>query len=193
MLFSLALNGDLSPGQISWTVFALQTAIIWRVVGWVRQSKSQAEDIEVIGRNCPRLKSFTVNKVFDWSQNDEDALAIANYMPELCHLDLCGSDVTNDGLEGILIGCPRLESLDLRICCNLNLECNLGKLFTQGIKDFMMWKNILISKGWLTPWSHCAILCLFLFLIMLFIFILILHFVDFSLCLASCCYTLSGC
>nr|KAJ0198455.1 hypothetical protein LSAT_V11C700354250 [Lactuca sativa] len=98
----------------------------------------RAEDIEVIGRNCPRLKSFTVNKVFDWSQNDEDALAIANYMPELCHLDLCGSDVTNDGLEGILIGCPHLESLDLRICCNLNLECNLGKLFTQGIKDFMM-------------------------------------------------------
>lgn len=98
----------------------------------------KVEDIEVIGRNCPRLKSFTVNKVFDWSQNDEDALAIANYMPELCHLDLCGSDVTNDGLEGILIGCPRLESLDLRICCNLNLECNLGKLFTQGIKDFMM-------------------------------------------------------
>ncbi|CAH1448677.1 unnamed protein product [Lactuca virosa] len=98
----------------------------------------RAEDIEVIGRNCPWLKSFTVNKVFDWSQNDGDALAIANYMPELRHLDFCGSDMTNDGLKAILIGCPHLESLELRMCSNLNLEGNLGKFCTQRIKDFMM-------------------------------------------------------
>ncbi|CAH1448698.1 unnamed protein product [Lactuca virosa] len=95
------------------------------------------KDIEVIGRNCPQLKSFTVNKVFQWSHNDEHALAVANYMPELRHLDLCGSNMTNDGLEAILIGCPHLESLDVRMCSNLNLEGNLGKLCTERIKDFM--------------------------------------------------------
>lgn len=97
------------------------------------------EDIEVIGRNCPLLKSFKLNKEFSRPhiEFDGDAFAIANSMPELCHLQLFGNKMTNEGLQAILHGCPHLESLDVRRCFNLNLAAgNLGKLCVERIKDF---------------------------------------------------------
>ncbi|CAH1448701.1 unnamed protein product [Lactuca virosa] len=96
------------------------------------------EDIELIGQNCPHLKSFKLNKEFRRPriENDDDALAIANNMPELRHLQVFGSKMSNDGLEAILNSCPHLESLDVRRCFNLNLGGNLGKLCIERIKDF---------------------------------------------------------
>ncbi|KAL7590954.1 putative F-box/LRR-repeat protein 23 [Lactuca sativa] len=75
------------------------------------------EDIEVIGQNCPQLKSF---KVFDviytrpYIEYDDLAVAIANNMPGLRHLQIYGHEMTNDGLKAILNGCPLLQSLDVR-------------------------------------------------------------------------------
>ncbi|KAI3680981.1 hypothetical protein L6452_35761 [Arctium lappa] len=96
------------------------------------------EDIEVIGRNCPHLKSFKMKTEFRQShiECDADALAIASSMPALRHLQLFGSKMTDDGLQVILQGCPHLESLDLRRCFNLKLGGNLGKLCKERIKDF---------------------------------------------------------
>nr|XP_043618639.1 putative F-box/LRR-repeat protein 23 [Erigeron canadensis] len=98
-----------------------------------------AEDIEVIGTNCPQLKSFKLNKEFrrPHIECDGDALAIANAMPELRHLQLFGNKMTNAGLEAILHGCPHLEFLDVRRCFNLDLGGSLGKLCMERIRFFM--------------------------------------------------------
>ena len=45
---------------------------------------------------------------------EDEALAIAETVPGLRHLQLFGNRMTNDGLKAILDGCPQLESLDLR-------------------------------------------------------------------------------
>ncbi|KAE8683177.1 putative F-box/LRR-repeat protein 23 [Hibiscus syriacus] len=80
--------------------------------------------LETIGRSCPLLKSFKLNlqqcKSFHYVSDDE-ALAIAQTMPELCHLELLGNGLTNEGLQAILNGCPHLEYLDLRQCFNVCL------------------------------------------------------------------------
>ncbi|KAI9122501.1 hypothetical protein K1719_006341 [Acacia pycnantha] len=107
--------------------------------------------LEVIGQNCPNLKSLKFNmEVFRCShiepddealaiaalhiEPDDEALAIATTMPELCHLQLFGNKLTNTGLHAILDSCSHLESLDLRYCFNLNLEGPLGKRCTEQIK-----------------------------------------------------------
>ncbi|XP_041027034.1 putative F-box/LRR-repeat protein 23 [Juglans microcarpa x Juglans regia] len=88
------------------------------------------EPLEAVGRCCPLLKSLKFN-----SQGyrrpriecDEEAIAIAENMTELRHLQLFGNKLTNDGLKAILDGCHHLESLDLRQCFNVNLTGNLGR------------------------------------------------------------------
>ncbi|KAI3709977.1 hypothetical protein L2E82_39748 [Cichorium intybus] len=94
-----------------------------------------AKDIEEIGQNCPKLKSFTMNHAYDGPHNDDNALAIANNMPELRHLQVIGDNMTRIGLEGILNGCPHLESLDVRRCFYLRLGGKFGKLCMERIKD----------------------------------------------------------
>ncbi|GKD37024.1 F-box protein SKIP19-like protein [Tanacetum coccineum] len=96
------------------------------------------EDIEIIGSSCPNLRSFKLNKEFRRRhiECDGDAIAIANTMPELRHLQLFGNKMTNDGLQAILHNCPHLESLDVRRCSNLNLSGSLAKLCKERIKDF---------------------------------------------------------
>ncbi|CAI9262586.1 unnamed protein product [Lactuca saligna] len=96
------------------------------------------EDIKVIGRNCPQLKSFEMDMTITGSfiKYDDDALAIANNMPELRHLQVFGSKMTNYGFKAILNGCPHLESLDVRWCYKINLDMNLLKECMERIKDF---------------------------------------------------------
>ncbi|XP_047321198.1 putative F-box/LRR-repeat protein 23 [Impatiens glandulifera] len=81
--------------------------------------------LELVGRNCPGLKSLTYNikgmfppVYFDYDDDDghyssNEAFAIARSMPELRHLSLFGNQMYNDGLEVILDYCPHLESLVL--------------------------------------------------------------------------------
>ncbi|XP_015166631.1 putative F-box/LRR-repeat protein 23 [Solanum tuberosum] len=102
-------------------------------------------DIEVIGRSCSQLKSFTLNVCgfrggltgFRRLQInvDDQAHAIALNMPELQHLALFGNTMTNEGLCAILDGCPLLESLDLRHCYSIDLEGDVGTRCRQQIID----------------------------------------------------------
>ncbi|CAH1448688.1 unnamed protein product [Lactuca virosa] len=100
----------------------------------------QAKDIEVIGRNCSQLKSFKIcmitRKPFIIYTCDDHAVAIANNMPELRHLQIYGDEMTNDGLEAILNGCPHLQSLDIYMRCRFNLDGNLVQRCVERIKDF---------------------------------------------------------
>lgn len=65
---------------------------------------------------------------------DEEAVAIAENMPELQHLQLIGNKMTDDGLLTILNDCPYLESLGMRQCFNLRFGGNLRTKCSQQIK-----------------------------------------------------------
>ncbi|TKY71945.1 putative F-box/LRR-repeat protein 23 [Spatholobus suberectus] len=97
------------------------------------------DSLEAIGRCCPQLKSLKFN-MEDYRQieSDEEAFAIAETMPKLCHLQLFGNKLTNDGLLAILDGCPHLESLDLRQCFNVNLGGSLGRRCAEQIKNLRL-------------------------------------------------------
>ncbi|CAK9164410.1 unnamed protein product [Ilex paraguariensis] len=116
------------------------------------------EAIEAVGRSCPRLKSFKLNKAgctrFHIS-GDKDALAIAENMPELRHLQLFGNKMTNDGLQAILDGCPQLESLDLRLCFNVNLAGSLGRRCSEQIKDLRHPDDSTEDYGFYAEISEC--------------------------------------
>ncbi|XP_026405303.1 putative F-box/LRR-repeat protein 23 [Papaver somniferum] len=92
---------------------------------------SFSEDmIKTVGKACPQLTSFRLNcRGFRLPrlESDEEALAIAENMPQLRHLHLFGNKLTNVGLRAILDGCLHLESIDLRQCFNVNLEGDLLK------------------------------------------------------------------
>ncbi|KAL6136509.1 hypothetical protein ACLB2K_061804 [Fragaria x ananassa] len=123
------------------------------------------EALEAIGRHCPLLKSLKLNKRHDIPyvrdgcklaqrhhhyqvfgskkrskglHDDGDALAIAGTMHCLQKLQIFGNKVTNMGLQAILDGCPRLESLDLRHCYNLKVEGYLELRCLQRIKQLRL-------------------------------------------------------
>ncbi|KAK8662007.1 hypothetical protein V6N13_091595 [Hibiscus sabdariffa] len=91
------------------------------------------ETMEAIGRSCPLLKSLKYNlehcKSFPYVSDDE-ALGIAQSMPELRHLELLGNALTNEGLQAILDGCRHLEYLDLRQCSHGEKMRRTHKNFT---------------------------------------------------------------
>ncbi|XWS40444.1 hypothetical protein CRYUN_Cryun18bG0140700 [Craigia yunnanensis] len=94
--------------------------------------------IEAVGCCCPLLKTFKYNQegTRDFSyQCDEEAIAIAENMHGLRHLQLVGNKLTNKGLQAILDGCPYLESLDLRKCFHVNLGGDMGKRCAEQIKN----------------------------------------------------------
>ncbi|WOG96154.1 hypothetical protein DCAR_0415485 [Daucus carota subsp. sativus] len=98
--------------------------------------------IEVAGKHCTQLKSFKLNSQDYGYSNigcDEEAVAIAENMHGLRHLQLFGNKITTDGLLAILEKCPHLESLDLRRCLNVaNLEPDLLKRLSQQMKDLRL-------------------------------------------------------
>jgi hypothetical protein len=85
---------------------------------------------EVIGRACPRLKSFRLSypcfcSIEDAEFNkDEEAMGIAT-MSALRSLQLFGSELTNKGLTAILDNCVHLDYLDIRHCFNIYLDTAL--------------------------------------------------------------------
>uniref|UniRef100_A0A7N0SVJ1 Carrier domain-containing protein n=1 Tax=Kalanchoe fedtschenkoi TaxID=63787 RepID=A0A7N0SVJ1_KALFE len=89
----------------------------------VQSTQFSVAAVEAIGRCCPQLKTFKCN-VFGYvplqAQDDDLADMIAKTMPQLCHLQLLKTKITNTGLKVILDGCPCLETLDLRGCYLVN-------------------------------------------------------------------------
>lgn len=98
--------------------------------------------IEVIGRCCPQLKSFSLNRqnfIWPFYVFNEEALAIAENLPGLRHMQLLGNGMTSLGLQAILDNCLHLESLDMRQCFNLGcIEDDLGKRLHQQIKNIRL-------------------------------------------------------
>ncbi|CAH8273268.1 unnamed protein product [Arabidopsis lyrata] len=70
-------------------------------------------DLKAIGHACPQLKTLKINFSGYTPCDDDDAIAIAESMPELRHLQLIGNGrLTDTGLNAIRDGCPHLEHLD---------------------------------------------------------------------------------
>ncbi|KAL4563531.1 hypothetical protein LXL04_027574 [Taraxacum kok-saghyz] len=93
---------------------------------------------EVTVPNCPHLKSFKLDKVriHIGIRSDIDALAIANTMPELRHLQLYGNAMSDIRLKAILDGCPHLESVDIRTCYNVDIHADVLKPSLERLKSF---------------------------------------------------------
>ncbi|ESQ29536.1 hypothetical protein EUTSA_v10023830mg, partial [Eutrema salsugineum] len=75
------------------------------------------ESLKVVGQSCPNLKTLKKNCVGyrrPRHECDDIALAIAETMSGLRHLQLFGNKLTDAGLNAILDSCPNLEHLDLR-------------------------------------------------------------------------------
>lgn len=138
-----------------------------------------SEYIETIGVSCPKLKSFSFNKILcrdrllDFfqgvtPQSSVNAVAIAKSMPNLCHLGILGNDLNNEGLEAILDGCPCLESLDLRRCFILDLGGALGQRCRDKIKYLRLpsdslgdyeWKDTVELSDYLTSGNVVGNVC----------------------------------
>ncbi|KAF3561879.1 hypothetical protein DY000_02010976 [Brassica cretica] len=86
------------------------------------------ESLRLVGRSCPNLKTLKLNRLtlmrFPY-ESDDDALASAETMPKLSHLQLFANNLTDPGLNVILDNCPNLEHLDLRECRSAKLSGDL--------------------------------------------------------------------
>ncbi|KAD7480035.1 hypothetical protein E3N88_03171 [Mikania micrantha] len=124
------------------------------------------KDIETLGRYCPMLKTLKVNEEVNWhvrylaagwkylqslhieaassddvnSSNglDDVALAIAQNLVGLRHLELIGNRMTNIGLQAILNHCQYLEKLDLRACFLIDITGDLEKKCFEQIKNLIL-------------------------------------------------------
>ncbi|KAF8112188.1 hypothetical protein N665_0066s0062 [Sinapis alba] len=93
-----------------------------------------ADSLKVVGQACPNMKTLKLRRLP--FLKDDYALAIAETMPRLRHLQLFGNKLTDAGLNAILDNCPDLEHLDVRQCLNVNLFGDLKKRCPQSIKVF---------------------------------------------------------
>lgn len=99
------------------------------------------ETLRTIGRCCHLLKSLKLKElcyIGFISSSDEDALAIAETMPNLHHLEIVGNSITNFGLHALLDSCSGLQSLDLRKCMYLDFDEHLKKKCYQRIKTLRL-------------------------------------------------------
>ncbi|CAE6137728.1 unnamed protein product [Arabidopsis arenosa] len=89
--------------------------------------------LKVLGQSCPNMKTLKLKR-YPQKENDDDALAIAETMPKLRHLQLFGNGLSDTGLNAILDSCLTLEHLDLRRCFNVNLIGDLQKRCSERVK-----------------------------------------------------------
>ncbi|XP_040257416.1 F-box protein SKIP19-like [Aegilops tauschii subsp. strangulata] len=117
---------------------------------------------ELVDKSRSQLKCFRLNErwadfhkrfdaTYERMEIDPEASWIANSMPRLQVLQLIGSEITNDGLMAILDHCPHLESLDIRMCYNLQIDDAMKskcarirnlKLPHDSISDFKYWAYV---------------------------------------------------
>ncbi|KAL8247604.1 hypothetical protein R6Q59_008820 [Mikania micrantha] len=124
------------------------------------------KDTETLGRYCPMLKTLKVNERVFWhvmylaagwkylrslhieaalsddvnSSNglDDMAIAIAQNLVGLRHLELIGNRMTNIGLQAILNHCQYLDKLDFRACFLIDVTGDLEKKCFEQIKNLIL-------------------------------------------------------
>ncbi|XP_010451732.1 PREDICTED: putative F-box/LRR-repeat protein 23 [Camelina sativa] len=102
-------------------------------------------DLKAIGHSCSRLKSLKLNCLCYWgsywrsNSDDVDALAIAESMTELRHLQLLWNGLSDIGLYANLDNCLNLEHLDLRRCFNIR---DLENRYSEKIKVLRRHPNL---------------------------------------------------
>ncbi|CAH8327190.1 unnamed protein product [Eruca vesicaria subsp. sativa] len=95
------------------------------------------QSLKAAGKSCPNLKTLKLNRKgikCPRLSSDDDALAIAETIHGLGHLQLFGNNLTDAGLNAILDNCPNLEHLDLRQCFNVNIVGDVEKRCSERIK-----------------------------------------------------------
>ncbi|CAI9780916.1 unnamed protein product [Fraxinus pennsylvanica] len=94
-----------------------------------------AQALEAIGRHCKFLTSLRrimhPLEVIDKLSQDDEALAIANTMPQLKQLEIAYLLVNTASVTEILKNCKQLEFLDVRGCWNVNLDEKVVKKFPE--------------------------------------------------------------
>lgn len=91
-----------------------------------------------VGRSCPLLKSLKLRSEVNWESNEYcnlSAFAIAENMLGLVSLVLDGNRLTDDAVQAILEGCPRLQSLEIRHCLHVTMKGDFGRRCSERIKD----------------------------------------------------------
>eukprot|EP00250_Pteridium_aquilinum_P008553 c18030_g1_i1 orf=558-1556(-) len=96
--------------------------------------------VESFGKHCRLMTRLNLNMYPQQSSNrtvgDDMAFAIAQYMPQLKHLEMAYGTLTNTGLKAVLEKCTSLEHLDLRGCWLLNIEENFVQEARKRFKVF---------------------------------------------------------
>ncbi|CAN6808812.1 unnamed protein product [Brassica oleracea] len=90
-------------------------------------SLSEEDFLKAAGQSCPNLKTLKLNSEPQFKPDDDEALAIAETMPGLRHLQLFGNGLTNKGLNAILDACPHLVHLDIRKCLRVDFDGDMAK------------------------------------------------------------------
>nr|XP_009410174.2 PREDICTED: F-box protein FBW2-like [Musa acuminata subsp. malaccensis] len=98
--------------------------------------KITSKGMEALGKHCKALVQLTRNMPppeFETTQDDgvaakvdeEEAMAIANNMAGLEHVELAYGKFSHHGLAAILTNCTALKILDVRGCWNVKMEDNI--------------------------------------------------------------------
>ncbi|KAI5075725.1 hypothetical protein GOP47_0009801 [Adiantum capillus-veneris] len=96
--------------------------------------------IESFGKHCKLITRLNLNmrlNVRESKSCDVAALAIAQHMQQLQHLEMAYGLLSIDGLKALLENCRDLQHLDLRGCWHLDMEESLVSEATKRIKVFL--------------------------------------------------------
>ncbi|MCO5547668.1 hypothetical protein L7F22_001119 [Adiantum nelumboides] len=96
--------------------------------------------IESFGKHCKFIKRLNLNMGLNLRESkscDAAALAIAQHMPQLQHLEMAYGLLSVTGLKALLENCRDLQHLDLRGCWHLDMEESLMLEARKRIKVFL--------------------------------------------------------
>lgn len=112
--------------------------------------------LEAIGNNCKFLTTLRrvmhPLEVIDKLSQVDEALVIANTMPQLKHLEIAYLLVNTPSVMEIINKCKNLELLDLRGCWEVNLE----EGFTKGFPNLKVIGPLVVDCYDQGGWENCS-------------------------------------
>ncbi|VYS61746.1 unnamed protein product [Arabidopsis thaliana] len=118
---------DNAPVLSSGVVEAAMKLTLLEELDITYKSSIREQELKVVGQSCPNLRTLKLNCTGDIKCCDKVALAIAETMPGLRHLQLFRNGLSETGLNAILEGCPHLKKLGLHQCLNINIVGDIVK------------------------------------------------------------------